>query len=181
MTRSTQNLFRVLAIMFTASVFASANAEAQQGNYYVQPPVSIGHNENPLYFGLDAQLVNGYRGAALRIVSITPGSPACRAGLEIGDEILTVNGQGFNHARNSFEAVAMMNRFCSSNPVGGGPAPAAAANAQVSTYPVPAPQPIAYMVVKNVRNGHNVSVTVRPISRGYTPAPAAPAAPAYSH
>jgi membrane-associated protease RseP (regulator of RpoE activity) len=179
MTLSTQNLFCVLAIMFTASVFASANAEAQQGTF-VQPSVGNGQNENPLYFGLNAQLVNGFGGAALRVVSITPGSPACRAGLEVGDEILTVNGQGFNYARDSFEAVAMMNRFCLSTPVGGGPAPAAEAFTRVNTCPAPQPQPIASMVVRNVRNGQNVSVTMHPTIRGYTPAPAAPAAPAYA-
>ena len=154
--------------------------------------------QNPFYFGMHVQLMRGYYGGTtLRITSVDYGSPAWRAGLEIGDEIRTVNGRGFARARDSFEAVSMMNRAVS---FAGGTAPAAAAGVAASApaqaytvaYPMPRPQPLARMVVRNVRNGRNVLVNVTPREKfigapGPAPAAAAtvgaiasPAASAYS-
>ena len=134
--------------------------------HYVAPVIAP-QPQNPYYFGFSIQLVaNNYGGKTLRIVSVTPGSPAQQAGLEIGDEIRSVNGMGFLYARDSFDAVNMLSRFVSTTPVGGGPAPAATSTARAQLYVAPpAVQPIANMVVRNVRNGQDVSVIVRPTPR----------------
>lgn len=158
-----------------------------QGAFVGQPQTRVAPFVSPMpnkyYFGMQLQLVRGYGGTTLRVVSVTPGSPAHLAGLEYGDEIRMVNGQGFQHARDSFDAVSMMNRYVDTWAGGGGPAPAvaaASAGAATSYYqPMPAPAPTAQMVVRNVRNGQDVYVSVRPHRKGWSgPAPAAPAAPA---
>ncbi len=131
---------------------------------YVAPP------QNQYYFGMRLDLVRGYTGTTLRVVDVTWGSPAQQAGLEVGDEIQTVNGQGFHGATDSFHAVNLMNQYV--NFTHG--APAGVAAAYVQAYP---PTPIANMIVRNVRNGQNVSVSVRPTRRGGVGVPAA-AAPA---
>ncbi len=135
----------------------------------LQPP-------SEYYFGFSIQLVSdAYGGKTLRIVSVTPGSPAQQAGLEIGDEIRSVNGLGFLHACDSFEAVRMLSQFVSPNSLGKSPAPAVAAGVQAYVAPGHL-QPIANMIVRNVRNGQDVPVTVRPQHRAVKlPAPAAAA------
>jgi len=119
---------------------------------YQSPPVAP-PQQNQFYFGVNVQLNHGYHGTSLRITSVTPGSPASAAGLEIGDEIRSINGRSFEQARDSFHAVRMMNRFVSFN----GPAvPAAAASAGVQAYVMPRPAPpqaFAQLLVRNVRNG----------------------------
>lgn len=151
-----------------------AQAYVVPGYPPAQPPVSP-PPQNQFYFGVNVQLNNGYQGTTLRVTSVTPGSPAQTAGLEIGDEIRTVNGRSFEQARDSFHAVSMMNSFVTNN----NPAPAVAAAAQAYVSPQPA-QPYAQMLVRNVRNGQNVWVNVYPQRRGWNgPAPAA-AAPAYT-
>lgn len=143
---------------------------------YVVPPVGPPvQPQNQFYFGFSGVLNSNGFSKTLRIVSITPGSPAHRAGLEVGDEICSVNGQTFSYARDSFEAVRLLNQFVSSGGVGGGPAPAVATAVAQPYY---SPQPTASMVVRNVRNGQKVSVTVHP-TRRFSPSPApAAAAPA---
>lgn len=155
---------------------------------YVAPVIApLPQPQNPYYFGFSIQLVADFHGGkTLRIVSVSPGSPAQQAGLEIGDEIRSVNGLGFLHARDSFDAVNMLSRFVSTTPVGGGPAPAVAVAATARHYVAPpAVQPIANMIVRNVRNGQDVSVTVHPTPRFYKfgPAPAAtpPVAASVTH
>jgi len=147
---------------------------------YQSPPVAP-PQQNQFYFGVNVQLNHGYHGTSLRITSVTPGSPASAAGLEIGDEIRSINGRSFEQARDSFHAVRMMNRFVSFN----GPAvPAAAASAGVQAYVMPRPAPpqaFAQLLVRNVRNGQYVSITMYPQKRGWSgPAPAAAAATATS-
>jgi membrane-associated protease RseP (regulator of RpoE activity) len=148
--------------------------------YYVAPVIAPQppQPQNEYYFGFSIQLVSdAYGGKTLRIVSVTPGSPAQQAGLEIGDEIRSVNGLGFLHAPDSFVAVNMLNRFVSPNPLGGGTVPATAAGVQAYVAPGHHHQPIANMIVRNVRNGQDVAVTVRPQPRAVVmPAPAAAAA-----
>ena len=90
---------------------------------------------------MQVQLIRGYGGTTLRVVSVTPGSPAYRAGLEYGDEIRTVNGQGFGYARDSFDAVAMMNRYVDSWVSSPAPAVAAAAPSTTTSYYPPMPAP----------------------------------------
>ena len=170
----------LVALVATLSINAVANAQtgdAQVGGAqvsgqqqaYVMPPQS----QNPYYFGMNLELIRSWNGTTLRVVSVSPGSPAQRAGLEIGDEIRTVNGRGFSAANDSFQAVSMMNQFVNV----GGPAPAAAASAQAFFIsPPPMPQPIAQMVVRNVRNGQDVYVTVNPTRIGGYPGPAPAAA-----
>ena len=176
--------FAITTIATIAATFASAmtgsetqaqqttlqQTQAAQNQYYVQPPVAPPVSPpatQDFYFGFSVQLVRGYGGTTLRLVSVTPGSPAQQAGLEVGDEIRTVNGQGFSNANNSFQAVRMLSQFVKINPIGG-PAPAVAASAQTYYVSPPVqPSPVANMVVRNVRNGYDVAVTVRPTPKGW--------------
>lgn len=169
------NLF--VALVATVSISTTANAQitnaqqpapqapgTQQRALVAPPQVIQPQPQNKFYFGMNLKLKRNWNGTTLRVVSVTPGSPAQRAGLEYGDEIRTVNGQGFHYANNSFDAVSMMNQFV--NFSGGAPAVAA------SGYYIPPPQPVAQMVVRNVRNGQNVSVTVYPTQLGGSHSPA---------
>jgi membrane-associated protease RseP (regulator of RpoE activity) len=191
MNKSITNL--VVAVVATLAFNTVANAQQDFGQttqqtqtqtqtqQYVVPTVQPPQQQNNYYFGMSVELRRGYTGTTLRIVNVTWGSPAQRAGLEVGDEIRTVNGRGFQFANNSFDAVAMMNRFVNANSA---PAPAAAASvqgAQAHYILPPVLQPTAQMVVRNVRNGQNVFVTVTPERRGWGgPAPAATASVAMS-
>ncbi len=174
--------FAALAVAFAGFAMTAQAQQPTVAQQYVTPQVLPQvmpqiQPQSEFYFGISVQLIsNGYN-KTLRIVSVTPGGPAQRAGLEIGDEIQSVNGQNFSYARDSFEAARMLSQFVSTSNVGGGPAPAVAATAAVGNqYYVP--QPVASMVVRNVRNGQNVYVTVHPTRRFQgTPAPAV-AAPA---
>ena len=196
------NALALLAVLTASALTSSADAQVnqptlQQGTQQTAiqqgqavPRVVPGYvapapAQNRYYFGMNVELIRGYYGTTLRVVSVTPGSPAHNAGLEYGDEIRTVNGRGFEYARDSFEAVSMLNQFVDS---WGGVAPAApaAAGGAVAAYvapPLPSPQPIANMIVRNVRNGQNVSLRVFPAVTqwgGAAPAQAAPAATATS-
>jgi predicted metalloprotease with PDZ domain len=151
----------------------------QESQLYVAPvlpPVQ----QNQYYFGMNIQLKRTWAGTTLMVLNVTPGSPAAQAGLEYGDEIRTVNGYGFGSARDSFHAVNMMNQFVNQFATSG-PAPAATASpvpgqAAALTILPPTPSPLAQLVVRNVRNGQNVQVIVRPQFRGGWGAPAAAAA-----
>lgn len=188
--KSTLLSLAALAATFTGGAI-EAQAQQLQGSPLVQTPQQIETTQqhyvapvvaprpqpqNPYYFGFSIQLVpDGYGSKNLRIVSVTPGSPAQQAGLEVGDEIRSVNGMGFLHARDSFDGVNMLSQFVSATPVGGpAPAVAAAATATAQAYVVPpAAEPIANMNVRNVRNGQDVAVTVRPTPRYHvSPLPA---------
>jgi membrane-associated protease RseP (regulator of RpoE activity) len=194
-TTAVAMLLAIAGMMNTSNVQAQQAAAIQtavpQTQAYVNPgyPPVAPPQQNQFYFGMDLQLNHGYQGTTLRVAQVTPGSPACAAGLEVGDEIRTVNNRSFEYARDSFDAVAMMNRFVSFNRTAPAPAVAASAYGNVQAYvaprPLPAPRPMARMLVRNVRNGQNVWVNVFPVQRGWSgPAPAAPAAaaaPAYSN
>ncbi len=177
----TQITSAIAMLITVASMITSAQAQVStlptavqpQAQAYVgpgYPTVQPPQPQNQFYFGVNVQLKRGYQGTTLRITSVTPGSPAQAAGLEIGDEIRTINGHGFERARDSFHAVSLMNRFVSYNNPS---APAAAAQAYVT--PLPTPRPSAQMLVRNVRNGQNVWVNVYPQRRGWN-GPTAPAA-----
>ena len=188
----TQITTAIAMLIATVSTITSAQAQVYQGQFtpvqqvqpqvQVQPYVAPTHppvappQQNQFYFGVNVHLNRGYHGTTLRITSVTPGSPASVAGLEVGDEIRTLNGRDFNQASDSFHAVALMNSFVNYSSQ---PAPAAAAAiAQVQAYV--SPQATAQMLVRNVRNGQNVWVNVYPQRRGWSgPAPAA-AAPTYT-
>lgn len=190
-------------MILTVALTTASQAQAQQSTLvqpesnarvqgsqqcYVNPGVQPQPQpQNPFYFGVNVQLMRGYAGTTLRIVSVTPGSPAQRAGLEVGDEIRTVNGRGFKYATDSFDAVRRMNQYVTQSFVGG-PAPATAPAAAAAVAPgvqafVAPPQSssnVAMMIVRNVRTGGNVSVPVYPTPRfptqpGFGPAPAAAA------
>ena len=117
--------------------FAQATQSGQQ-RLVVAPPTypSPAPSANQFYFGMNVNLLRLPCGTTtLRVVSVNPGSPAYLAGLEVGDEIRTVNGRGFHFARDSFEAVRMMNQYVSQSGGGtiGAPAVAAAAVAGPGT------------------------------------------------
>ncbi|QEG22954.1 PDZ domain-containing protein [Mariniblastus fucicola] len=140
---------------------------------YVQPPMQ----QNQFYFGMRVVLKrDGWGRTSLRVVDVTPGSPAQRAGLEFGDEIRRVNGRGFKFANNSFDAVRMINQYVANSGIGGPAGPGAPAMA-VMVSPLPSPTKVARMVVRNVRTGHDVVVNVYPtrIGGGGGGAPAAAA------
>lgn len=172
------NLSLVIAfIVSSIAVTQDANAQqttvaspqGAQDQLYIQPigPRVQPNQQNPFYFGMNVELKRTRWGATtLRIVSVTPGSPAQQAGLEIGDEIRRVNGRGFHHATDSYHAVRLLNQYVlgSSHPVpvagGGGVASAIVlAPPRLST--------IAQLVVRNVRNGQDVSLNVYPTRVGY--------------
>lgn len=134
--------------------------------------------QNSFYFGMRVVLKrNGWGQTTLQVVEVTPGSPAQQAGLEYGDEIRRVNGRGFKFANDSFDAVRMINQFVLT-PVFGGPAPAGGAGGVTALVigPMPSPNPVARMVVRNVRNGQDVIVNVYPARVGGGGAPAVAAA-----
>lgn len=175
-----------LAIMTLAFCMT---AEAQQQGFAAVPQTQVQVNPyqppapNPYYFGMDVQIVNEYGSAKLFIANVTPGGPAQLAGLEYGDEIVSVNNQRIAPANDSVQAVRNLNRMVRFI---GGPSPAspAAASASGVAYAAaipnrpPAP-PTANMVVRNVRNGQFVNITVYPAQVGNpgigAPAQASPA------
>ncbi len=157
----------------TADVLPAAQQIGQAVQQWI-PPVSPQVFPQPTpsnryYFGMNVQLTASHNGSLLRIVSVTPGSPAAAAGLEVGDEIHSVNNGRFSHMNDSFQAVRRMNSLVTqepiySNPYPGGPAPAAA-SAAVGTYvsPVnPVVRSVARMLVRNVRNGQMLQIPVYP-------------------
>jgi membrane-associated protease RseP (regulator of RpoE activity) len=136
-----------------------------QTQQYVMPGVQP-IQQNPFYFGMNVELKrDGWGRTTLRVVGVTPGSPAQRAGLEFGDEIRRVNGRGFRLASDSFAAVRMINQYVMT-PVYGGPAPASGGAAALLISPMPTPNPVARMVVRNVRTGRDVIVKVFPTRVG---------------
>ena len=191
-----KNMF--FALIAVAAMATTANAQQQfaavpqtgPGMGGPQAAVVSPIQQNQYWFGMHVELIQGWGGPTLRVTSVTWGSPAQQAGLEIGDEIRTVNGQGFGYARDSYDAVRLMNQF--TRPRNVGPAPAAAAS-QVGAFAAAAgqaqayvrPQPtvgVANLIVRNVRNGQDVSLTVFPTVKGGIgsgPAPAAAAAPGF--
>ncbi|MFK7767664.1 MAG: PDZ domain-containing protein [Mariniblastus sp.] len=193
------NLLVALAATLTMGALANAQqtnfaqqGQTQTGQAQLKTQVLVGPQvgpqispiqpvqQNQFYFGMRVELVRSAWGqTTLRIVGVTPGSPAQQAGLEFGDEITTVNGRGFSYARDNFDAVRLMNQFVSFTGGGGGaPAVAAGGGVQAMVAPGwPSPQrPTASMVVRNVRNGQLVNVTVFPQRRFGGGAPAAAAA-----
>lgn len=186
-TQITNLLVAVVATFALASVGSAQQTTIQQPEIqtrvmpvqqYVQPGVQP-IQQNPYYFGMSVAINRDSWGrTTLRIVNVTPGSPAQLAGLELGDEIRTVNGRGFRFATDSFDAVRRMNQYVITPAFGGGgPAPAVASGVVAAYVQLPNPNPIARMVVRNVRNGQNVIVNVRPTRVGGGPiAPAAAAA-----
>ena len=155
---------RIFVMIVCVSLLGNSTF-AQQAAYQPAP-------QNPYYFGLNVQLVHDFNGPGLRVVSVTPGGPACRAGLEQGDIISTINGFGFAAAQNSFDAVRLMNSY-----VGGNSGIAPAASTLVAP---PSPAHLANMVVRDIRTGRYVNVSCYPTLRfgggGGGIAPAAEAA-----
>ena len=138
--------------------------------------------QNPYHFGFNVVLLRDWNGTRLRIVSVTPGSPAQLAGLEVGDEILRVNGRGFRFARDSFDAVRLLNQHVIESFEPSLPAVAAAITPGCRTRLIQPPgisRALARMVVRNVRNGQHVRVRVYPnrvVPVDVAPAAAAPVA-----
>lgn len=172
------NLSLAIAVIASSVAFTSeANAQQRaavpqtgQAQTYVNPGV-MPIQQNPFYFGMNVELKrSNWGGTTLRVVSVTPGSPAHQAGLEIGDEIRRVNGRGFHNATDSFDAVRKLNRYV----VGTNrPAPAASGAAAALVIGPPQVSSIAHMIVRNVRNGQNVSLNVYPTRAYGVGAPAA--------
>lgn len=133
--------------------------------------------QNPYYFGMSVQAIHTYQGAALQIAGVTPGGPACQAGLEVGDVINVVNGQRIMPTNDSYQAVRQLNAMVRTTSTTG-PAPAVAAYTNPQTAYYPPQRPYAAMSVTNVRTGRPVQVTVYPTAKYAQPAPAPVPAPA---
>ena len=88
--------------------------------------------------------------------------------MEIGDEIRRVNGRGFHYATDSYDAVRKLNQYV----LGSGQVAPASGGAQALVVGPPQVSAIAHMIVRNVRNGQNVSLNVYPTRIGGGVAPA---------
>ena len=155
-----------LILVFTAGVFALSSIPAMAQQKFVVDPLTgiqdqTKQTTDRYYFGMDVSLKKDHQGTTLLIRSVTPGSPAARAGLEAGDEIRSVNGRNFNITRNTAHAISILRQaVISSTQVRPG-----AMDQQgvfVADITGKSPVPTATMVVRNVRNGQNVGVTVYP-------------------
>lgn len=71
-------------------------------------------------FGMNVTLVQNGNQRGLSITSVTPGSPAQRAGLQRGDVILSSNNVRFNHAMNDYQGVALLQQSVTRGGGGGG-------------------------------------------------------------
>ncbi|TWT96205.1 PDZ domain (Also known as DHR or GLGF) [Botrimarina colliarenosi] len=112
------------------------------------------------YFGMSLQITQSPFGRGLQVASVTPGSPAARAGLEAGDVLLSAGGVSLQGAYSNEHGVQLLQSAMGA----GAPAPTA-----VATYTV-APSPSVQLTVVNVRTGQLTGVNVQPIATG-GPAP----------
>ncbi|MDB4766796.1 PDZ domain-containing protein [bacterium] len=168
MKNSIKNTFFAIATIAIATLvtgIAASECQAQDAEVRIQAPANVPTVAPPLsqefYFGMHVQIHRiAYGRKTLEVVSVTPGSPAHQAGLEVGDRIRTVNGQGFRHARNSFDAVRLLNQHTIFNVI---TVPAHASAHHISHAH---PKGYANLTVRNVRNGRNVTVIVRPKLKG---------------
>lgn len=176
-TSITKTCFAFASIAAFASVIATGPQAAAQHGQRIQTQtrnetrvqvVDPDHRYQPdFYFGIQFTLKrstdwHGRPRNTLLIHSVSYGSPAHRAGLEAGDEIRTVNGSGFNWAQGTHHANNLLNQYTSQGQFAGGDdGPIYTARAQ-TRYVDPHAQPRAVMVVRNVRNGRDVVVTVKP-------------------
>lgn len=171
-------LVAVTLIAATSSVEAGGckNRVWKPAPTIIQPPIVQPIQQSSYYFGMSVELANlgnGQRG--LRLSSVTPNSPAWRAGLEVGDVIHSSNGQTFQYARDNQEGVRMLQGSVN---FGGGAVPTATG---ISTRVVGfvAPQgPSASLTVLDSRTGQYTMVQVQPQQRGGIGGPA-PTALAY--
>ena len=91
------------------------------------------------YFGMQVAMVSRPNlGLTMQVQSVTAGSPAANAGLEYGDEIVTVNGRAFTTG-DSNAAIQQLQQFTRS--------------AHSTTHT---------LVVRNVQNGQLVQVPITP-------------------
>lgn len=118
------------------------------------------------YFGMSLQITNTAYGRGLQVASVTPGSPASRAGLEVGDVLLAAGNVGLQNAYSNEHGVQILQSAVGNST----PAPTA-------TFVVPS-GPNLTLTVLNVRTNQPTYVTVQPQPNGMpvptypTPAPA---------
>ncbi|MEQ8848518.1 PDZ domain-containing protein [Botrimarina sp.] len=133
-------------------------------------PVAPTHRD--WYFGMSLEIQHTQYGRGLRVASVTHGSPADRAGLEVGDVLLAANQVSLAGAVSNEHGVTLVNQAMSQ---GQAPAPAAAVTTAVAYVQ---PQSQMQFTVLDRRSGQPVYVAVAPHRVGGYPAPA-PAAPAF--
>ncbi|MEO0529268.1 MAG: PDZ domain-containing protein [Planctomycetota bacterium] len=114
------------------------------------------------YFGMNLQITNTAYGRGLQIASITHGSPASRAGLEVGDVLLAAGNVGLQSAYSNEHGVQLLQSAV------GGSAPAPT----VTTFVAPT-SPNVLLTVLNIRTGQPTYVNVQPHRQG-NPVPTYP-------
>lgn len=183
MSRPSPATILALASLLAFGLAASANAGGCKKRWkpihppaptYQPAPTINPINWNPAptivparqwYFGMSLEITNTAYGRGLRVASITPGSPAYRAGLEIGDVLLAAGSVSLQNAYSNEHGVQLLQ-----SAVGGGaPAPTAATTA-VGTFVSPV-SPTVQLTVVDVRTNQARYLLVQPQGRGGVPAP----------
>ncbi|QDT67945.1 PDZ domain (Also known as DHR or GLGF) [Planctomycetes bacterium MalM25] len=114
------------------------------------------------YFGMSLQITNTAYGRGLQVARVTPGSPAYRAGLEVGDVLLAAGSVSLQNAYSNEHGVQLLQSAVGS----GAPAPTAAA---AFVAPV---SPTVQVTVIDVRTNQAKYVLVSPrLNGGGAPAP----------
>ncbi len=167
MSRPVQIRIVAFALVVMTSYLAHAGQPRVKffvGNPNQQPFV----NPNPpsqsprWFFGMSVVLDFDGNRQGLRVINIQPGSPAHRAGLEVGDFIRSSNGRSFNNAQNNHHAVALLQQTVS---FGGGGGGFPGNGGPVATFINPGFAPtggVAHFHVLDVRSGQLVHVDVFP-------------------
>jgi hypothetical protein len=135
-------------------------ASATQTLATQQPTVEKRHS---YYFGMTLDVAERPAGKTLRIQSVVPGSPAKLAGLEVGDEIIAVNGNRILKPGCDEKQIAdFLNNAVWQHRFSGTLSYSSDGRAGFPAIRRAQPLDIAYMYVRNVRNGQPVSITVQP-------------------
>ena len=104
-------------------------------------------------------------GQVAQVMSVVPGGPAATAGLEQGDEIVSVNGNRFPNMIGGDIAQVLSSFVGRGQPQQAYPVQVDANGKRLTVTRPGAGNPAAAMVVRNVRNGQNVQITVYPTRR----------------
>jgi hypothetical protein len=166
MSRPVQIRIVAFALVVMTSYLAHAGQPKVKffvGNPNQQQPFVQPQPQSPRwFFGMSVVLDFDGNRQGLRVINIQPGSPAHRAGLEVGDFIRSSNGQSFQNAHNNRHAVAVLQQTVSFSGNGGG---FPGNGGPVATFVNPgfaSTDGVAHFHVRDVRSGQLVHVDVFP-------------------